>query len=220
MPPTIAVAIPTIGRSTLARSLDAIAPQVISGDEIFVVQDTHAVPDLDLSTLVATYGPAFRYEQLDAGISFKGVYQTNRVFSRARTDLVLAHSDDDVFAPHAFATLRTLAEEHPLHPILFRCISPRGYYTWPTGTPQLKRHKLGGGSLAAPRRYLKPFHMKATHVIEGVGYSSAPPDLVLEGVDYYWVCEVLAHAAADGHLPVWTDEVLMHSNGRSARADQ
>lgn len=200
MPVTIAVALPTIGRDTLERSLDAISSQrLIHGDEILVVYDLHHGPAPDLRARVACYAPFATYHEHDAGTSFKGVFQTNAAFRMARADLVLAHSDDDVYTPGAFAHLRSLAEANPYCPIVFRNISPRGNVTWPDGEPRLRRHSLGGGSLAAPRRYLHQLHYPC------------------EGIDYYWVCEVLAHAAADGHLPVWTDQILMRGRNMERR---
>lgn len=202
MPITIAVAIPTIGRPSLMRALQAIASQMLlSGDEVFVVKDTHTLPkdDQELKASVESFGPQFKYLEHDAGLSFKGVFQTNLAFKLAKADLVLAHSDDDVFTEGAFSRLRWLAEGHPNRPIVFRTVSPRGNVTWYDGQPGLRRHSLGGGSLAAPRCFLKPFHYPC------------------EGIDYYWVCEVLALAAASGHLPIWTDEILMRSRNRERR---
>ena len=193
---TIGIAVPTIGRDSLTQTLDALAPQVEPGDQIWVVQDTHAAPDVDVKTRVDPYGPCFRYHAHDAGRSFNGVFQTNEAFMRMTTDLALSHSDDDVFAPTALPRIRELAASSPdPRPILFRCCSPNGRMTWPDGRQRLRRHRLGGGSLAAPRRFLVPYHYPC------------------EGIDYYWVCEILALAAAAGHLPIWTDDVLMYGRG-------
>ena len=197
---TLAVAVPTIGRPSLERTLEAIVSQgLIEGDEVFVVQDTHGGCREGLAARVEAFGPHMRYLEHDHGTSFKGVFQTNVAFHRATADYVLAHSDDDVFTPGAFDRLRALGQCDPLRPILFRTISPTGNPTWPDGQPQLRRHKLGGGSLAAPRAFLKEFHYPC------------------DGIDYYWVCEVLALAAASGHLPIWTDDILMRGRNQERR---
>ena len=197
---TIAGAIPTIGRPSLERTLGAIVSQgLIDGDEVFVVQATHVGAREGVAARVDAFGPHMRYLEYDHGMSFKGVFQSNLAFHRATADYVLAHSDDDVFTAGAFDRLRALAAPDTQRPILFRTISPKGNPTWPDGQPQLRRNKLGGGSLAAPRAYLKDFHYPC------------------DGIDYYWVCEIMALAAAAGHLPIWTDEILMRSRNRERR---
>lgn len=197
---TIAVAVPTIGRPSLDRTLDAIVSQgLIEGDQIFVVYDRHLGPFPELRARVEAFGPHLRYLEHDHGVSFKGVFQTNKAIFSSTATLTLSHSDDDVFVPGAFTRLRAVADAHPHQPILFRTVSPKGNVTWPDGHPQIRRHHLGGGSLAAPRAHLRPYHYPC------------------EGIDYYWVCEIVAQAAGDGYPPVMIDDILMRSRNQERR---
>jgi hypothetical protein len=197
---TIAVAVPTTGRPSLDVTLRAIAEQgLIPGDDVIVVYDRHCGPQPDLRARVEAFGPQFTSCEHDHGVSDHGLFQSNVAFASAQSDYVLAHSDDDLYLPGAFDTLRATAEAHPHQPILFQAISPNRRLSWIPGKPKLQRGRLGGQSLAMPREYLSSFRMEERWRI-----------------DFAWILEVLDKAQAAGHEPVWIEDVLMLSRPTDA----
>ena len=88
---TLGVAVPTIGRQSLDRTLDAITRQgLIEGDEVWVVYDARLGPQPELQGRVLSFGTNMRYLEHDAGESYQGLAQTNTAFracSAASRDL-------------------------------------------------------------------------------------------------------------------------------------
>ena len=147
---TIAVAVPTVGRPTLERTLAAIVAQgLIEVDQVYVVYDSHHGSNPSLQARAEAFGPHVRYLEHDHGTSDHGIFQTNEAFLASTATLTLAHSDDDMYLPGAFARLREVAGAHPHRPILFQAISPNRRLSWVPGKPKLQRGRLGGsGGLA------------------------------------------------------------------------
>src|SRR5215216_5578709 len=89
--PTFSIVVPSTGRPTLGRTLQSVADQVEPGDEIIVI--------------VNDYG--------DEGGGSRGYRAREEGMAKARGSHVLFCDDDDVFLPHALATMREFASEHP-----------------------------------------------------------------------------------------------------------
>ena len=192
---SISVVIPTIGRQTLIRTLDAIASQVTEADEVIVVADANRPIGETFHAAQDRYRyPSWQWRSLAFVDSFKGIYQSNSGFTLTSGDLILSHSDDDIFVAGAFARMRELAESAPDCPVLFRTRSPRGRMSWDIGDRRLVRNRAGGGSIAVPRRWLVPYR----YTLKG-------------SVDYNWITEIVDTAAKAGYPAVWTDDVLMIS---------
>src|SRR5438105_2073091 len=84
--PTFSVVVPTLARTTLARTLASIASQIGPGDEI-IVECTN---------------------DNDGGNSAR-----QRGIEAATSSHLLFCDDDDVFLPGAFVAMRQFATEHP-----------------------------------------------------------------------------------------------------------
>jgi glycosyltransferase involved in cell wall biosynthesis len=109
--PAFTVVIPTIGRTTLARTIRSIREQAVPA-EVVVVFDTYQSDDAIVRAtrnIAESYGAWFLV--LDAGRHDSGSPQIHMAFHRASGHHLLNCGDDDVYEPDAFATIRAAIEE-------------------------------------------------------------------------------------------------------------
>lgn len=117
------IVIPTIGRETLPRTLDAIPKRRESGIsvEVLVVADTHGPLLSDVRSVAKRYGVA--YHEVDAGYHDTGSPQLQYGYEIATGSLIGNLGDDDIHEPFAFETMQwaisTLTEPVPL---MFRTV--------------------------------------------------------------------------------------------------
>lgn len=122
-PPTISIIIPSQGRPTLERTLDSVRDQLLPGDEVIVVVDSHGMgaPEFfAIEARIAPYGSQFVVTDCDAGYHNHGHAQLNNGMDCAHGDYLSFQDDDDVYTPGALAAMREAAVAHPGHPLLFR----------------------------------------------------------------------------------------------------
>lgn len=152
MYPTIAAIIPTPGQGRpLKRCLSSIAPQVLPGDEIWIIGDTHGGSLPEVERLVADYGPAFRYVPHDAGYHGWGHPQLNHGISLATADYLTFNDDDDIYTADAFKAIREAAAELPEpRPLLFRFVAQFRLVLW--DEPLIRQDHIGGHNLVCPNR--------------------------------------------------------------------
>jgi glycosyltransferase involved in cell wall biosynthesis len=109
--PPFSVVIPTIGRTTLARTIRSIREQAVPA-EVIVVFDTYRADDAIVRAtrnIAESYGA--RFLTFDAGLNDAGSPQIHMAFHRASGHHLLNCGDDDVYEPDAFATIRAAIEE-------------------------------------------------------------------------------------------------------------
>lgn len=186
--PSFSIVLPTLGRPTLERTLASCVPQLSARDEVIVVRDSFEDPD-DVHRVrerVASFGPQFRYLEHDAGFHCFGVTQGNVGFAQATGDVFLAIGDDDAYASHALATLRTVMAHDPARPVLFQFLTPWREILW--DEPRMMRSRIGGGCIAIPRAWFVP----------------QPEDAHYPEVDFDWMLAILAKSPE----PLWLKDVL------------
>ncbi|MGH7269562.1 MAG: glycosyltransferase family 2 protein [Polyangiaceae bacterium] len=123
--PTFTVVVPTVGRSTLARTLASIASQLLPGDELIVVCND----DGDFGNTA----------------SLKGA-------GRAFSSHILFCDDDDIFLPGALSRMRAWAGEHPTAIGVFRRRFSTGELQWQS--PVIARGSVQRMLLCLPNRGL------------------------------------------------------------------
>lgn len=99
----LSIIVPTIGRATLRRTLNSIAPQLREGDECLVVADGHLE---NVEALCREFGEAFHYLTWRDERSVVGQAQRNAGILAARGDYLAFIGDDDVYTPDAFDAIR------------------------------------------------------------------------------------------------------------------
>lgn len=124
--PLFTVVIPTIGRPTLARTLESIRSQLTPADvEILVVVDTHTHLSHEAWQTIRGYTGFFnaRYWEVDAGHHDWGSPQLQAGYAAAEGEWILNIGDDDVYEPFAFETIKRAVESvvEPV-PLMFRTV--------------------------------------------------------------------------------------------------
>ena len=123
MNPTLSIIVATAGRRTLMRTLASIAPQLQSGDELFVVCD-------------------------DSGDL--GDTPRNDAMPRARGSHLAFLDDDDVYLPDALEKMRRFAREHPGRIGIFKMRHPVGTTHWREGRPVLEYANVSTQTFLVP----------------------------------------------------------------------
>lgn len=152
-PPTISIILPTQGRPTLERTLDSVRDQLLPGDEVLIVVDTHEMPWADWWTIalrVQAYGPQFVALTCDAHRRSHGHDQINYGMALATGDYLSFQDDDDVYTPGALAAMREAATEHPGRPLLFRFRSQLGGLVFWRFAGLVAEATIGGHCLVVP----------------------------------------------------------------------
>jgi glycosyltransferase involved in cell wall biosynthesis len=190
---TLTIVVPTIGRPTLAMTLDSIARQALMpGDRVIVALDTFQEPPRpDVAALVASYG--FELLPVDGGVHFMGNPQLNAAIADCTTDYFCALGDDDIYVDGAIARLRAKCRDG--RAVLFQFLAPpylvagdpRRFVLW--ADRQLRVANISGCCVAVPREALVPVS-----------------DQQRCEVDFDWI---VAMVAKTGQRPIWMDDVLI-----------
>lgn len=192
--PTISAIVPTQGRPTLERALASAAPQLLSGDEVLVIVDTHGMGEADffaVAARVSAFGPQFHAHGYDAGFHAYGHPQFDHGLTLAEGDYILGNDDDDVWTADAFAAIReAIAALESPRPLLFRFRSPWGTLYWQE-RGLVRQATIGGHCLIQPGQA----HGR-------VGYRQARH----YEADFTWIVNTLANWAPTE--PVWVDQVI------------
>jgi glycosyltransferase involved in cell wall biosynthesis len=125
--PSLSIIIPTAGRPTLATTLETLAPQLHTEDQVLVVGDGE---QLSTRRLVAGLpSPPWQYFEhgptRDTGRS-----QREFAIARATGDYLCFMDDDDVFTDGALDTIRARARAHPRRLMMFRMEDRFGTILW------------------------------------------------------------------------------------------
>jgi glycosyltransferase involved in cell wall biosynthesis len=112
---TFTVVIPTIGRASLAKTLDSIPSYV----EKIVVADTHAPLLTNVAQVCKDHGAT--YYELNVGKRDRGSAQIDYGMKRASGEYLLNFGDDDVYEPYAFQIIENaIKQENYVAPLMFR----------------------------------------------------------------------------------------------------
>lgn len=192
--PTLTIIVPTQGRPTLERTLDSVREQLLPGDEVIVVVDTHGMP-LDnlwlINGRVALYGPQFWITSHDDGLHNYGHAQINVGMACAHGDYLSFTDDDDVYTADALALMRAAATDCPGRPLLFRFRSHLGGTVFWLQPGLVEQACIGGHCCVFPN---DPAHLgKWGDHYEG---------------DFTFLRDSLASWAAVGVEPVWCLPVI------------
>jgi glycosyltransferase involved in cell wall biosynthesis len=194
--PTLTIAVPTIGRPTLADTLASIARQaLIPGDQVLIVFDSFACDRAHRDAtrdLVERYG--FTFVAHDGGEHFYGNPQLNRAIELATGDYFCALGDDDVYVDGAFARMRKALK--PGRALLYQFYAPPDLVPGKPGLRvrlwhdrTLRVANISGCCITAPRASLVPVSRERR--IE---------------VDYEWIVDIVAKT---GQKPVWLRDCLI-----------
>jgi len=128
----------------------SIKPQLVSGDEVIVVGDTHDGPLPGVEALVNELG--FRYLSYDAGFHDFGHSQINFALEQANGTHIHINDDDDIWTPNARDLMRRATNVWPDQPLLFQFESyyARQVFWVPGYAGYLQRDYIGGHCLLAP----------------------------------------------------------------------
>ena len=195
MSPSLTIAVPTIGRPSLADTLASIARQDLEADDqVLIVYDSFASDPQHVEAtrqLVENY--AFTFVEHNGWVHFFGNPQLNRAIELATGDYFCALGDDDVYVDGAIARMRKALA--PGRALLFQFLSPpylaindpRRVLLW--SDRQLRIANISGCCIAAPRAAVVPVSC----------------DLRIE-VDYEWIVDIIAKT---GQKPKWLEACLV-----------
>jgi glycosyltransferase involved in cell wall biosynthesis len=149
--PSLSILIPTRFTSKpLHRALLSIQKQIGPDDEVLIAIDTHSEKSPTIVETVESFGPQFKWFEVDSGHHCFGHCQMNFLLNKASKDYIVGNDDDDIFAKGAFDSIRKVAKELPEPMVMLFKFIP--YFN---RTPLWKEKKLvmgqvGGHELVLP----------------------------------------------------------------------
>ncbi len=150
----LSIIVPTHDGDGLDTLFASLAGQLMPGDEVLVVGDTHD-GSVDAALYVVANHPWFKrgmidYIYHDAGHHCWGHCQINHGMRHATGDYLVFIDDDDCFPDGALdAIRRAAAEQSSPRPLMFRFWSERhGMYLPPRH--EVKESAIGGHSIVVP----------------------------------------------------------------------
>lgn len=197
---TLSIVIPTMGRDTLARTLESIQPQLSStSDQVYLVADGQAAFD----KVGFAWNGKFRWPiglmapTSEAMKANPGGTQRNFALEcqwpRLGGDYLLWCGDDDIYLPGALDAVRRQAEANPGLPLMFRMITPCGARPWQEeDRGRIERHYVGDHMFVAPNLPLLLGRFGPTY--------SGDYDFIRSTMDLY----------AGDHRLIWCPETLVH----------
>ena len=195
------VLVPSIGRFSLIGTTDSFVSQKrYSTDQLLVLVDTHGDAErynrckyMLAPRILYAEAPIEIYRH-DGGYNWLGVPQMNWALENLpnvkRTSHLIILGDDDVFVNGAFEILRPICQTNPNRPIIFQFVAP-----WRSVLPakfEIVKSQISGCCIAVPIRYVQPH----------------PLERIVEH-DFYWIQSIVEVAKAEGHDPVWLEQVLV-----------
>lgn len=205
---SLSIIVPTLGRATLARTLEQLAAQVTPADEVIVVADPAGDEELARVTYHdVAYGPdwerpwfpTWKYlvEPSDgAGI---GTGQRTRGMEAATGTHLAFIDDDDVHAPGALELMREAVETISNAPVVFRMRTTFAGTLW--RDPVLRYGNVGTPMFVVPNQ---PSHLGRWEAHTDDGH----------GADYTFITGCVEQMGE----PVWRPEIVAHIPHPSSRA--
>jgi len=134
----ISFILPTIGRASLAATLQSI--ETYPGDEIIIAGDRYRV---------RTDKKPVRYIDCLPGNDW-GASERNIAQQQARCQYIAHIDDDDCYAPGTRALMEDAIKKTPGKPVLFRMRYPNGITLW--AEPELRCGNVGTPMMLIPNR--------------------------------------------------------------------
>lgn len=149
----LTVIVPTLGRTTLAATLNSIRAQSVDSDEILVVADTDGDVDRAYAIFNAVSGEdsaatKWRFLQCASDQYGRGYAQREYAIERAKGTHLCFQDDDDTFSHNGLSLMRDAATDIP---VLFRFKHKHGVI-WQT--PKLRFGDIGTPCIVTPNSNL------------------------------------------------------------------
>jgi hypothetical protein len=143
--PTLTIIIPTVSRSTLATTLQSLAPQLVADDQVLVIGDG----EQPLARKLVSQLPTPPWHYFEHGPT-RDTGRSQREFgiTHSTSDYLCFMDDDDCFVESALRMIRTRATEHPGRPLMFRMDDRGGAIRW--GRPELAYGNVGTPMFVIP----------------------------------------------------------------------
>lgn len=194
-PVSLSVVIPTLGRSSLTRTLKSVVPQLQNGDELIVVADTagdvwNARRALMRCRRLLHAKYAFSHLASGPG-NEEGQGYAQREFGvryADKTHMVFI-DDDDVYTEGALELFREAACDRP---VIFRMQHPYLGVVW--SDPVLRFGNVGTPMFVVPNKKMKLGEWKAHTVMDGKPV----------GGDYEFIRGTIENLGE----PIWREEIV------------
>lgn len=143
-PPILSIIIPTIGRPSLAFTIQSLDQQLGPLDEVVVVSDGSSP---DTRSLVKSAGRKYIYFETPGRMYDWGGTPRNIGMGRARGEYLIFMDDDDMYLPGGLDAVRLGVMQSPRVPIIFR-MKHRDKIIWED--PVLRPGNVSSQMLAVP----------------------------------------------------------------------
>lgn len=166
--PSLTLICPTIGRTTIGRTIESVIPQLGPRDEFIIVLDGPAPPAVaSLIIETAAVIPQVTARQLSRRVGDFGCTPCDVGIRLASGDAVFFIGDDDYLAPDAFENVRRAVAAEPGMPHVFAMMHTGRKLSGTTEVCQ-----VSGQQIVVPRDMGKMPEM-ASCPEEALGYSDA-----------------------------------------------
>lgn len=164
MTPRLSIIIPTVGRPTLARTLESILTSgyTLADDDVWVIGDGEQPAAREV---VTAFKDLLRISYFEIPAQKKLGHPQRTIAQILATGTHLVHiDDDDVFAPDALFMIKRAIAESPDRPLIFKmkCVSGRHHWEKLWGIPSLFLGNIGTPMFVAPniKNRLAPWEPK------------------------------------------------------------
>lgn len=142
----LSIIVPTADGEGLDTLFGSMVDQLLPGDEVLVVLDTHD----GMPSLPTTPSVAIRYIEYNTGHHCWGHCQINEGMRHATGDYLAFIDDDDCFPDGALDAIRRAAAEQPTpRPLMFQFYSRRHGRTLPP-RHEVRESAIGGHAIVVP----------------------------------------------------------------------
>lgn len=144
----LSIIVPTHDGDGLDTLFASVADQLLPGDELLVIGDSHGGPPLGVAP--AVWAAGHTYMEYDAHHHCWGHCQINYGITQATGDYLIFIDDDDCFPDGALQAVRdAISTLHAPRPLMFKFYSRRHGRTLPPGH-YVQESAIGGHAMVVP----------------------------------------------------------------------